>query len=373
MCMKKNIFWGTFLLTACMVCSCSQEEVVSEVTTNQAISFDTYVGRNAQTRASVATETTLEGSDEGFGVFGYYTEDDDWSSSAKPNFMYNQQVTYDDTESAWGYDPIKYWPDGNISFYAYAPYSENGYTLSANNVAGAPTLTYTMPDEVEDQVDLLISDKRLDQTIANPVVGFTFYHALSRIGFAIKAEAKALDNATSVKITSITLSGKFAKSNMVTLGTPSSTSPASWGTATLSDTKIGYELTDDMLASASISPTATPTSLNSEKGYLMLLPQAYNTTGNELSLTMVYNLETTDTKLDGGKFSATYTCTAEDIEVNFEPGKAYTFVFVLKAASDGDDPNDPSDDVDPTFTPVQFNVIDVEEWDENTTPIEIPE
>ena len=371
MCMKKNIFWGTFLLTACMVCSCSQEEVVSEVTTNQAISFDTYVGRNAQTRASVANKTTLEGSTEGFGVFGYYTEDDDWSSSATPNFMYNQQVTY--TDGAWGYNPIKYWPDGKISFYAYAPYSESDYTLSTNTTTDAPTLTYTMPDDVDDQVDLLISDKKLNQTIANPVVGFTFYHALSRIGFAIKAETNALDNATSVKITSITLSGKFAKSDTVTLGTPTPTTPATWGTATLSATEIDYELTDEMLASASISPTTTPTSLNSDEGYLMLLPQAYNTTGNELSLTMVYNLETTDTKLDGGKFSATYTCTAEDIEVNFEPGKAYTFVFVLKAASDGDDPNDPSDDVDPTFTPVQFNVINVAEWDETPGAIEIPE
>ena len=369
--MKKNIFWGTFLLTACMVCSCSQEEVVSEVTTNQAISFDTYVGRNAQTRASVATKTTLQGSDEGFGVFGYYTENAAWSASATPNFMYNQQVTY--SNNKWGYNPIKYWPDGKISFYAYAPYSESDYTLSANTTTGAPTLTYTMPDDVDDQVDLLISDAQLNQTITDPVVDFTFYHALSRIGFAIKAEDKALDNATTVEVTGITLSGKFAKSNMVTLGTPSSTSPASWGTATLSDTKIGYELTGDMLASASISPTATPTSLNSDEGYLMLLPQAYNTTGNELSLTMKYNLETTDTKLASGKFSASYTCTAEDIEVNFEPGKAYTFVFVLKAGKE-DDPNTPeNEDEDPTFTPVQFNVIDVAEWDETPGAIEIPE
>lgn len=368
--MKKNIFWGTFLLTACMVCSCSQEEVVSEVATNQAISFDTYVGRNAQTRASVATKTTLEGSNEGFGVFGYYTEDDDWSSSATPNFMYNQQVTY--TDGAWGYDPIKYWPDGNISFYAYAPYSENGYTLSANNVADAPTLTYTMPDDVDDQVDLLISDAKLDQTITDPVVDFTFYHALSRIGFAIKAEANALDNATTVEVTGITLSGKFAKSNTVTLGIPTPTTPATWGTATLSDTKISYELAGDMLEDG-VTPTATATALNSDEGYLMLLPQAYNTDGNKLSLAMTYNLVTTDNKLAGGKFSASYTCTANDIAVNFEPGKAYTFVFVLKAASDGGTPGDPSDDEDPTFTPVQFNVINVTAWDETPEDIEIPE
>ncbi len=370
MCMKKNIFWGTFLLTACMVCSCSQEEVVSEVTTNQAISFDTYVGRNAQTRASVADLAALQGSTEGFGVFGYYTNTAAWSASATPNFMYNQQVTYDGTESAWGYSPIKYWPDGNISFYAYAPYSESGYTLSENTETGAPTLTYTMPADVDDQVDLLISDKQLDRTIANPVVGFTFYHALSRIGFAIKAEANALDNATSVEVTSITLSGKFAKSNTVTLGTPTPTTPATWGTATLSATEISYELAGDMLEDG-VTPTTTATALNSDEGYLMLLPQDY--TSNNLSLTMKYNLVTTDTKLDGGKFSATYTCTADDIAVNFEPGKAYTFVFVLKAGKE-DDPNTPeNEDEEPTFTPVQFNVIDVEEWDETPGAIEIPE
>ena len=109
----------------------------------------------------------------GFGVFAYYTKTDLYKNSGAtsneagsvtayaPNFMYNQQVSWnntlgDDYVTKWTYSPIKYWPNevqsytnnpatndgiddqeddkndsnaytdyeqgGNVSFFAYAPY-----------------------------------------------------------------------------------------------------------------------------------------------------------------------------------------------------------------------------------------------------------
>ena len=122
---------------------------------------------------------------DGFGVFAYFTENSDYpnvtadptpapgsidGNTNKPNFMYNQKVTWN--SSLWGYTPLKYWPNdfantavdvpgatgsttygGKLSFFAYAPYvtkaaadgSGTGIiSMSDNNVAGNPTVTYKM-------------------------------------------------------------------------------------------------------------------------------------------------------------------------------------------------------------------------------------
>ena len=86
-----------------------------------------------------------------FGVFSYLTTGDynPASTELAPNFMYDQELIYDDalqTSGAWYYTPVKYWPNGvdaanpentpsnsalemttqKLSFYAYAPYKAMG-------------------------------------------------------------------------------------------------------------------------------------------------------------------------------------------------------------------------------------------------------
>ena len=113
----KKIHYLAICLLATGLAACTQNEEISSLENQKAITFDTYVGRDAATRASVIDVDALKTS--GFGVLGYYTEDD-WEGTATPtpNFMYNQQVSGQD----WGYAPLKYWPaEGKISFFAYAP------------------------------------------------------------------------------------------------------------------------------------------------------------------------------------------------------------------------------------------------------------
>ena len=117
-----------------------------------------------------------------FGVFAYYTGVTDYASASStgtwrtetsaekyPNFMYNQQLIYNDA-GYWTYDPVKYWPNGNdaanaantpsntaqaekegkLSFYAFAPYTAATTTaysgtvpddVSSNGVSAAKTMT----------------------------------------------------------------------------------------------------------------------------------------------------------------------------------------------------------------------------------------
>jgi len=194
--MKKYLF---FAAAAALLTACSSEELVTPVkqAQDQALSFEVYTSR-AITRAGAAGNdfatngyygwktADLRG-DEGFGVFGYFTNDGDFDSDkSTPNFMYNQQVKDTETDKAqsakWTYDPVKYWPNefGNgaesdetdkLTFFAYAPWvdvtvsngvpvapqdqEKNITQLSKNTATGDPIVKYVVDTDPATSVDLL--------------------------------------------------------------------------------------------------------------------------------------------------------------------------------------------------------------------------
>ena len=183
----KKIYY--FAAMAAMLAACSSDDLSLGKQTPQtieesAVLFDAYSQRPT-TRAGktdVMDISTLQVS--GFGVFGYYTDNNDYEQSRIPDFMYNQKVTYDPTLTYWTYEPIKYWPneygtdaisDDNdrVTFFAYAPYVEVspasgklvkqqsnddlwGITgMTRNSAAGDPLIKYIASFERDKSVDLL--------------------------------------------------------------------------------------------------------------------------------------------------------------------------------------------------------------------------
>ena len=156
-----------FLFAACatmMFAACSSDDNIAadqvlpgQTPENGAVVLDAYMGR-ATTRAGAAGDldnaaiqkawnpSGSPASYGGFGVFAYYTNNNDYDQLAIPNFMWNQLVTY--STDHWAYSPIKYWPNeyGNnaisddndkVTFFAYAPYVdvETSGKLSATDIA----------------------------------------------------------------------------------------------------------------------------------------------------------------------------------------------------------------------------------------------
>ena len=223
--MKKLKFFAASLgLMTLAACSNSDEVFngASELAQNDpnAVSFSTYLGGTSLSRAGWAgaiTDTELKDNSKtkGFGVFAYYTQTNSYNSYARtsgdqtslsPNFMYNERVYWDNVKAAdgsyvsnWTYSPVKFWPNevqnggvddqnndtgsdpattnytngGNLTFFAYAPYVDHTQSLgaegitaiSANNVAGDPKVTYVVPAEGANIVDLLWGTK--DNTSLN--------------------------------------------------------------------------------------------------------------------------------------------------------------------------------------------------------------
>jgi hypothetical protein len=139
--MKKFIL---FAVAATMFAACANENDLAESTPQAAnetdanlISFDAYMQRST-TRAGVtgdastaALQTGGSMVDAGFGVFGYYTDNFDYTPLYVPNFMYNEQVKWQSTE--FKYNLPKYWPNEHgsaatsadmdrVSFFAYLPW-----------------------------------------------------------------------------------------------------------------------------------------------------------------------------------------------------------------------------------------------------------
>ena len=235
-----------FLLMTIGLVACSQVEGVSDSPSDNAavpIAFDTYLQQAKTTRTTFPNYpgniTLAELKASSFGVSAYHSGNTPFTYSGSAytpddvfNFMYNQQVTWDNTNECWTYEPVKYWPNDNnpadyqgatgsqdhsyVSFYAYAPWvdetslssvtsSDNGIiTISNNNTnAGESYLTYRTSTNMKasETVDLLwatqpnlYKTKPTSEGFVSGRVPFHFIHALSRLTVVVQGLFDHTDN-----------------------------------------------------------------------------------------------------------------------------------------------------------------------------------
>ena len=279
--MKKYL---VFAAAASLFAACSSDDLATESPTvaqqtadDGAVMFDAYVNRGT-TRAGWAGTLTLDqlktdATAHGFGVFGYYTNGENYSETARPDFMYNQNVKFDG--GVWSYSPIKYWPNefgqnavseeiDRLTFFAYAPYVEvtpstgipkkvddNAYQngdinsgivgMSRNTATGNPLIKYyasltpaecvdlcwgVAPDAFSSTVDGSANNSVTANgpwlNVAKPKIQdkikFQFHHALAQLNVQIDTDvdvtshqSSALDGATKIWVRSITFEGFTTK------------------------------------------------------------------------------------------------------------------------------------------------------------------
>lgn len=205
--MYKKFFMGIAAMAALTLVSCSSDDLNSlsdNSSKNEAISFDGYLGRSAVavngSRGSVLDKPALQKLTDGaFGVFGNYSKEGAADGYGE-NLFKNQKVTYSDPN--WTYSPYKYWlPTGHIDFLAYAPYDKTNTALTDSK----SKIKFNVLSTIADQKDLLWANAA-GQTQTNNPVKFTFYHALSRLGYTVKLKENCSDDVT-ITLKKITLAG----------------------------------------------------------------------------------------------------------------------------------------------------------------------
>lgn len=316
MVMFKNFFMGIAAMAALTLVSCSSDDLNSLSDTpskNEAISFDSYLGRSAVSvngsRGSVLDMDALKSSTEGFGVFGNYSSTD--GEAFGSNLFDNQKVTYSSTNEKWEYTPVKYWsPQGHIDFLAYAP-RVDGTTLNGSSIE------FTVADNAADQKDLLWANAA-NQTMANnsgtkKYVKFQFAHALSRLGYTVKT---SLTDAITLKKITLAGSADETKTAFYTKGTIDLSKTSSTGLWKTSDT----DTKQNFYWVSSDKTLSNPETKNSDKEYLFVIPQNFSKTeenADALFVIVEYTIKYGDEK------PVTYTVSSQ-LKQNFEQGKAYS-------------------------------------------------
>jgi len=324
-----------------LTASCVKVETFENTRDENVLTFGVYAGNAAQTRATYGDITTanLKTSADGFGVFAYYTLNNDWASTDTPNFMYNQQVKYNDSANTtlypakWEYTPLKYWPNGQnsttvetgtindkLSFYAYAPQiatasvntvpaAGQGITaISANTAAGAPTISFTVPSKAEEQIDLLWATPVLNQTkqTITGTINFTFKHALAKLGIKVQAVVDAvapttanLDSNTKIILESLEMSADGTKSGVLTID--SATATPNWASKTgetvVTFDEDSFSATTTVNGKTGFDVTETAQYLN-EDNSPMIIPGEI--ASGKYVITANYWVITTDAALNGG-------------------------------------------------------------------------
>lgn len=435
--MKKQFFFG--MVAAAALCGCSNNEVEQfQANEQNAIQFGTYVGQSTNGRAAVIDKTGMQtgtngatnGSQtvaKGFGVFGYYTGQTAWSSSEKPNFMYNEKVTWNSSASpaAWEYTPVKYWPnntDDQVSFFAYAPYdagTASNFSFTEAASMTAPTFTFTVNPTVKSQQDLLwaAQTNKTKPTVGVPAKGsnnvwFTFAHALARVGFKAEAMFDKVQSNTETDNTGTADSPETTTDDNATIenGTKASATTIAIQKVELIG-KFRYQgvinlengtFADDATLKTLESVDANPTYTCAKPGASVSIPDGENT--DEVGFTLSYNADeassnfvktvaegvtTTPAKLNADdsyimlipknftgddkiKIRVTYTVTTEDnklpgynsVITNVITSDDFTFNFEAKKAY--------TFNLHLGMTSVKFDA-DITDWSEQTgTVVNVP-
>ena len=323
--MKKVIFISAIALAA--AASCTKSEVV-DTKFNEQIGFETYLGRDAQTKASVATAI------ETAGIYGFYTGNDQWKSTSAANLWANDPLT-----AAGTVTPTKYWTNATdwYSFVAYAPKDGTGITVPTK-AEGAdyitnPAITFAVQPDLANQVDFLYA-KTLDvhKPAENGTVPMIFKHALARL----TVNAKSAENQTfAFRVKKVSINGGFITSDVLTLatglwtaaGTPvAPTTPGTEATETTPATLPVYATTYTFYNNADNTTALGTTNTEYAKvgenysNYLMMVP--VNFTQQAAYLTVEY------TTYYANQESTVNTVTFP-VTTNFEQGKAYAINLVF--------------------------------------------
>ncbi len=177
---------------------------------------------------------------QSMGVYAYLhnTETRNYSADS-PNFMWNQKATRQEDTEPFTYEPLKYWPNdenNKLSFIAYFPYcngvandgtdediASTGVTPRlTNSGTGLPTFNFTVEDNVDDQVDFLVSDvlpnmpqsrdtendpgQPFNDLTITDRVQFLFKHMTAKVEFRIVADAEIRKDIVKFQLTTLRVS-----------------------------------------------------------------------------------------------------------------------------------------------------------------------
>ena len=322
----KRFFFSLIALSAAAI-GCTQSAMLeTPEALNQPVSFSPYTGRTPETKATSiigATGSPNGGislaSSGGFNVYAIANTrqaDGTVSSEVKLN---NVKVQYQN--GTWTYSPLLFWPDGSssttMSFVGYSANDSQGNVVDALSSISKDGFTFTVPTDIDDQVDLLATAYQANKSLNNSGADVTmqFHHLLTRIGFQLQTSTNKEITINSIALkgsmyTAATLDFDEAIGNVTPILKPSGTKDL--GTS-------GYAYLKD--AKTFESGATTETSILDNQ-YLMILPHTVGQDDNvriEVSYTIGSKTKESTVEIPAG--------------FDFKAGYAYEFILNISTSS----------------------------------------
>ena len=269
---------------------------------------DIYMYMTAEKMAPV-TETLVNSRGESLtaddeldlGVYAYVMDNTDGTKPTYPgtNPAAFMNDTWLDVSENYSYSPVKYWPGTGywIKFFGYRPYRShmaNG-SFSVTNPGNWPTVAYTVPENVTQQVDLLTAQSDVLKGDYRQTVNLNFMHMLSAIEVKVGSITKG--KIDYIKFSGVNSTGSHA------MGTDTWTGVS--GNRTYAQENLNHDVAD-------------ANKLLGQTFYLM--PQTF---GDDAKIELSLTIETKEGKPN------TYVLerSLKDFIASWEPNTKYTYIL----------------------------------------------
>lgn len=313
------------ILAAAAFAACNKAEVIESAPAT-AIAFENAFVDNATKTATDLTKTNLND----FGVYGTVTNGT------------NAALIFDNTEvrksgDAYTYSPVQYWIEGaQYTFSAYAPYTNKQWAFTPTNGKDAYNGTLSFNNATaQGEQDLLFASasRSADTDNMDDAVSFTFSHLLSKVVF--KYTNGFTDNNIKLNVYDVKINNAAAKGTVTVTGGVT-------GEWTGTDNYVRSFGADAADATAALANGA---SVTTEHFYLIPVERDYN-------ITFKVGLYQAGVLLDTYEHDI-------DATIDIEKGKSYSFNAELNY-----------ENVNPEsqLYPIEFEVDDVDEWDDEWDP-----
>ena len=261
--------------------SCANEMNIFEGNNNKQINFSVSVPewKNTDSLATTKISRSTPITDISFGAdksFNLIADLNDGAGNYS-TLINSQAVSY--TNNIWKTSNDYYWSgtaNKTISFYAYYPSTISNVSHTAGF---SPTLSYTVPDNVTDQIDIMAATNNNVSGNTNSSSSLTFNHIFAAVQFNIASSG--MPNGT---ITGIALNNILCK-----------------GTYNFNGTWTQDATTKKYFSQTVSSSTSGGTVITSGATTFMMMPQ---TLGSDASITVTYSNSGTLTKSISGTWTA---------------------------------------------------------------------
>ncbi|WP_018463474.1 glycine-rich protein [Segatella paludivivens] len=268
------------LIVISLFYSCTGEMNIFEGNNNKQINFSVSVpvwnNTDSLTTTKTSRATPIGGSSlSTSNTFNLIADQNDGAGNYT-TLINSQAVSY--TNNIWKTSKDYYWSgiaNKTISFYAYYPSNISNVSHTAGS---SPTLSYTVPDKVSDQIDIMTATGINVSGNTNSSISLTFNHIFSAVQFNIGSSGMPNGTITGISLNNILYKGTYNFN----------------GTWTQDATKKSFAQTVS-------SSTSAGTTITSGATTFMMMPQ---TLGSDASITVTYSNGGTLTKSISGTWTA---------------------------------------------------------------------